>query len=97
VFPSLNLASAFAVDESDVPESRRLRSADSNEEGRPENCDTETTFPNRSLPLVQPARDTGSTNEPDLEARKNNGQLSIYYPDRTDARITSDTWKDVER
>ncbi|RXK49162.1 hypothetical protein [Halorientalis pallida] len=95
VFPSLNLASAFVVEEADVAESRRLRPATRDEEGATD--DTQTTFQNRSVPLVQPARDTGQENAPDLEATEEDGRLSIYYPDRTDARITSDTWEDVER
>ena len=94
VFPSLNLASAFVVDDDDaaVVESRRLRPASPDEAD-----DTHAALPARSLPLVQPARDTGQENEPDLEATEEDGQLSIYYPDRANARITSDTWEDVER
>ncbi|SDE79265.1 hypothetical protein [Halorientalis regularis] len=94
VFPSLNLASAFAVDDTEVADSRRLRPAPRDEETGPD--DTQPALPDRSLPLVQPARDTGQENPPDLEATEDDGQLSIYYPDRADARITSDTWEDVE-
>ncbi|SEP22872.1 hypothetical protein SAMN05216388_10494 [Halorientalis persicus] len=97
VFPSLNLASAFVVDDDDaaVVESRRLRPADPDEGDDAD--DTHAALPARSLPLVQPARDTSRENGPDLEATEEDGQLSIYYPERANARITSDTWEDVER
>ncbi|WP_424019069.1 hypothetical protein ACOZ4N_06250 [Halorientalis pallida] len=94
VFPTLNLASAFVVDDTEVADSRRLRPAHRDEDVDPD--DTQPALPDRSLPLVQPARDTGQENAPDLEATEDDGQLSIYYPDRADARITSDTWEDVE-
>jgi hypothetical protein len=97
VFQSLNLASAFVVEESELADSRRLRPADRDEEASEDHGDPPPAFPERSVPLVQPARDTGQENAPDLEATEEDGQLSIYYPDRSDARITSDTWEDVER
>ncbi len=97
VFQSLNLASAFVVEESGMADSRRLRPADRDETTSDDHREPQTAFPERSIPFVQPARDTGRENEPDLEATAEDGQLSIYYPDRVDARIESDTWEDVER
>ncbi|MFB6164822.1 MAG: hypothetical protein ABEJ31_06650 [Haloarculaceae archaeon] len=52
-------------------------------------------LPPRERPFSHPARD--GANQPDLRATEERGQLSIYYPDREDATITSDTWQRVER
>jgi hypothetical protein len=95
VFPSLNLGSAFAIDDRNVTQSRRLSRAGSDEAPSP-NDEPPARFPERQLPLVQPARDTDRENAPDLEAAEEDGRLAIYYPDRRDARITSDTWEAVE-
>ncbi|WP_336003113.1 hypothetical protein [Halorientalis halophila] len=95
VFPSLELGSAFSVSEADVAESRRLRTPDADEsDGQGQSL---ASIPDRDLPLVEPARDTGQENAPDLEATEDeDGRLAIYYPDSADARITSDTWETVE-
>lgn len=54
-------------------------------------------FPQRDCPFTRPARNRGSANPSDLRATEENGRLSIYYPDRDGAEITSDTWEQVQR
>ncbi|AQL41321.1 hypothetical protein BV210_00700 [Halorientalis sp. IM1011] len=95
VFPSLNFGSAFVVDDAPVAEQRRLRPARSDADDHPHD-ETITAFPERQRPLVQPARDSGQENAPDLEATEEDGRLAIYFPERADAHITSDTWEAVE-
>lgn len=54
-------------------------------------------FPQRDRPFTRPARDRGTANPSDLRATEENGRLSIYYPDRDGAEITSDTWERIDR
>lgn len=56
-----------------------------------------TSFPRRDRPLTRPSRDGKDDNPPDLRSRTEDGRLSIYYPDRGGAEITSDTWERVDR
>ncbi|MFB6084736.1 MAG: hypothetical protein ABEJ94_10885 [Halorientalis sp.] len=95
VFPSLNLGSAFVVDDAPVAERRRSRPARSDgDDGAEEGAIA--PFPDRQRPLVQPVRDSGAENTPDLESTEEDGRLAIYYPEQTDARIASDTWEEIE-
>ena len=100
VFPTLDLGTAFVADESEVADDHRLRVHGGTDEGAADDTGSETEalvrYPDREVPLVQPARDTGRANAPDLEASEENGRLAIYYPEQSGARITSDTWEEVE-
>lgn len=58
---------------------------------------TERSLPAREQPFTRPPTDGDRSNALELEAREEDGRLSIYYPDHDGAKITSDTWQRVER
>lgn len=99
VFSNLDLGAAFSAADEERPAANR---GDSDEPRLPAtaragNSVSVAGLPARSHPFTEPPRDEEANNEPDLRARKEDGQLSIYYPDRPETAITSDTWDRVER
>lgn len=103
VFSALDLGSAFRLD---GDEAGRDADGDDRREappleaaaGRTDHSSADVDgFPARDRPLSRPARDSDDSNGPDLRATEDDGRLSIYYPDREDARISSDTWQRIER
>jgi hypothetical protein len=100
VFSDLDLGAAFSA----AAEERIDANGGEREEprlpataGRSTDSVSVTGLPARSRPFTEPARDEDGKNGTELRARKEEGQLSIYYPDRPETAITSDTWKRVER
>lgn len=99
VFSDLDLGAAFGV----VDEERLDQNRGDREEPRLPACTGTSNsvtsvsvdgLPARRRPFTEPA---DASNDSELRARKRNGQLSIYYPDRPETAITSDTWERVER
>lgn len=102
VFSNLDLGAAFSATEEEPPEANRGNRGDREEPRLPAtaragNSVSVAGLPARSHPFTEPPRDEQAKNDPDLRARKEDGQLSIYYPDRPETAITSDTWERVER
>jgi hypothetical protein len=98
VFSALDFGRAFHIEEDpplpttpeDEPESEPgLVTTDADE--------ADDALPRRKRPLTQPVRDRSVDNGPDLQATEEDGELSIYYPDREEATITSDTYHRVDR
>lgn len=91
VFPNLDLAAAFRFEENGEMPRRPPEDDDANLPAT-----SESALPARDRPFTAPARDD-TANPPDLAAREEDGRLSVYYPDREGAEITSDTYERVER
>jgi len=101
VFSSLDFADAFQVEEDEYGARAETTDVPATRSAQPPVPTSPTTrssmaLPKRDTPLTRPVRNTGGTNQPDLEAAEEDGDLSIYYPERSDATITSDTWNRVE-
>lgn len=93
VFSNLDFADAFRIETEDVT------AGDETAHQTPTESPTPSEFPARDQPFTHPVRERDAANPPELRAREDadTDELSIYYPDRPNATITSDTWEDVER
>lgn len=94
VFSNLDFADAFRIETEDV-----TAGDETDHPSRTESPSTAQEFPARDQPFTHPVRDRDTANPPELRAKQDDDtdELSIYYPDRPDATIISDTWEDVER
>lgn len=102
VFSNLDFAGAFRVEEEDVTVGDESGTSSDAESEPPSQVSIQRSthpFPARDQPFTQPVRDRDVANPPDLRASEadDTDEISIYYPDRPAATITSDTWEDVER
>jgi hypothetical protein len=98
VFPSLTLGRAFGRSGRDIDATATEEVTQSDHTDTPIlGAPASSPLPPRDRPLTEPDRNRDPDNGPELEASESNGQLSIYYPDRQGATLTSDTWQNVER
>lgn len=94
VFPDLDLAAAFRIgDDGDQP---RRPPDDRSASSANLPATSDAALPARERPFTSPAR-SGTANPPDLATTEKDGRLSVYYPDRDGAVITSDTYERVRR
>jgi len=94
VFTNLDFAGAFRIDEEEL--------TTGDERDRTPESDTtldDAGLPDRDQPFVRPVREEDGDNPPDLqfEEADDEDELSIYYPENSDATITSDTYERVDR
>jgi len=96
ILPDLDLTAAFRLDDDEeIPECPLAETADRDTEAKLP-ATSESALPARDRPFTAPAREN-TANPPDLSATERDGRLSVYYPGRDGAKITSDTYERVER
>jgi hypothetical protein len=96
ILPDLDLTTAFRLnDERDMPRRPLAGTAQRDTEAKLP-ATTESALPARDRPFTSPSRE-GTANPPDLSATERDGRLSVYYPGRDGAKITSDTYERVKR